>query len=96
MCLFLVYIGPFQSEDLDDDTWTKSMAAGSCLGLLAQSVQSDVVQPPSPVLPFIEANIQNANWRFKEAAVMAFGMLVVYVWVCSLYPEPRSWLSLSK
>ncbi len=47
------------------------MAAGTCLALFAQCVENDIV---APIVPFVEQNIRNADWHFREAAVMAFGM----------------------
>ena len=46
------------------------MAAGTCLALLAQTVGDEIVPP---VVPFVEQNIRNTDWRFREASVMAFG-----------------------
>lgn len=63
-----------QSEDeADDDTWNLAMAAGSCLCLAAQNVKDFIVQP---VLGFVEANFKNPNWRFREAAILAFGSVL--------------------
>jgi importin subunit beta-1 len=50
------------------------MAAGTCLSFLAQAVHDPIV--PS-VIPFIEANIKQENWHQREAAVMAFGSILV-------------------
>lgn len=50
-----------------------SMAAGTCLSLLAGAVQDSIVQP---VIPFIEANIKSEDWHHREAAVMAFGSIL--------------------
>jgi importin subunit beta-1 len=49
------------------------MAAGTCIGLLAQAVGDAIVQP---IIPFIESNIKNADWHYREAAVMAFGSIL--------------------
>jgi hypothetical protein len=49
------------------------MAAGTCLSLFAQCVEDDIV---APVVPFVEANINNPDWKFREGAVMAFGNLL--------------------
>ena len=49
------------------------MAAGTCLGLLAQAVGNPIVQA---VVPFIEANIRGQDWHQREAAVMAFGSII--------------------
>lgn len=46
------------------------MAAGIALGNFALSTKNAVV---SAVLPFVEKNIQHQNWRFREAATLAFG-----------------------
>ncbi|KAI0092262.1 armadillo-type protein [Irpex rosettiformis] len=62
-----------QEEEYDEDEWNVSMAAGTCLGLLAQAV-ADTVVPA--VIPFIEANIRSADWHQREAAVMAFGSIL--------------------
>ncbi|WWC67728.1 uncharacterized protein I206_101640 [Kwoniella pini CBS 10737] len=62
-----------QNEDDDEDDWTKSMAAGCCLELLANNVGNDIVQP---VVPFVEAGITQPDWQRREAAVMAFGSIL--------------------
>lgn len=62
-----------QEEDADEDEWTKSMAAASCLELLARNVGDAIVQP---VVPFVEQGILHAEWRRREAAVMAFGCIL--------------------
>ncbi|CAO3618140.1 unnamed protein product [Mucor fragilis] len=62
-----------QEDDYDEDEWTVAMAAATCISLLAQCVGNNVIQP---VVPFIESNIQNEDWRNREAAVMAFGSIL--------------------
>ena len=62
-----------QDEDADEDEWNVSMAAGTCLGLLATAVCDPIV---SGVVPFIEANINGQDWHQREAAVMAFGSIL--------------------
>ncbi|BGP03309.1 Importin subunit beta-1 [Rhodotorula toruloides] len=62
-----------QDEDATDDEWNVSMAAGTCLALLAQAVGDAIV---SPIIPFVEGNIKSADWHFREAAVMAFGSIL--------------------
>jgi importin subunit beta-1 len=62
-----------QDEDADEDEWNVSMAAGTCLGLLAQAVQDAIVPA---VIPFIEAHIKNEDWHYREAAVMTFGSIL--------------------
>lgn len=62
-----------QDEDADEDEWNVSMAAGTCLSLLAQTVADSIV---SAVIPFIEANIKSSDWHQREAAVMTFGSIL--------------------
>lgn len=62
-----------QEEDADEDEWNVSMAAGTCLTLLAGAV-ADAIVPA--VIPFIEAHIKAEDWRHREAAVMTFGSIL--------------------
>lgn len=62
-----------QEEDASDDEWNVSMAAGTCLALLAQCVGDGIV---TPIIPFVEGNIKSPEWRCREAAVMAFGSIL--------------------
>jgi importin subunit beta-1 len=62
-----------QEEDVDEDEWNVAMAAATCLSLLAQCVQDNIV---ALVLPFVQTNIRNPDWRYREAAVMAFGSIM--------------------
>ncbi|XP_047138096.1 importin subunit beta-1 isoform X1 [Hydra vulgaris] len=62
-----------QEEHDDDEDWTPHKAAGVCLMLLASCCSNDVIPH---VIPFILQNISNTDWRFKDAAVMAFGSIV--------------------
>lgn len=62
-----------QDEDATEDEWNVSMAAGTCLALLAQTVGDTIVVP---IIPFVEQNIRNSDWHFREAAVMAFGSIL--------------------
>jgi len=62
-----------QTEDADEDEWTISMAAGTCISLLAQCVK-DAIVPHA--LPFIEQNLKSAAWQARDAAVMTFGSIL--------------------
>ena len=62
-----------QEEDADEDEWNISMAAGTCLTLLAQAVGDSIV---NFVIPFIESNIKSPDWHSREAAVMTFGSIL--------------------
>ena len=59
-----------QDEHDDEEDWTPHKAAGVCLMLLASCCGNDVVDH---VLPFVKDNIQQADWKLRDAAVMAFG-----------------------
>ncbi|KAK9461838.1 armadillo-type protein [Lipomyces oligophaga] len=62
-----------QDEDTEDDDWNVSMAAASCLQLFAEDTESAVV---NLTLTFVEMNLQQKDWRRREAAVMAFGSIL--------------------
>jgi len=61
-----------QSEE-DDDTWNLAMAAGTCLTLVAQVVGDQCVDP---VVAFVHANFTNADWKYREAAILAYGSIM--------------------
>lgn len=60
-------------DDLDSDQFTLSIAAGTCLGLIAQTVEDAIT---TAVLPFVQQHIRNENWHFREAATMAFACIL--------------------
>ncbi|NWW93005.1 IMB1 protein, partial [Rhynochetos jubatus] len=62
-----------QDENDDDDDWNPCKAAGVCLMLLATCCEDDIVPH---VLPFIKQHIKNPDWRYRDAAVMAFGCIL--------------------
>jgi importin subunit beta-1 len=63
-----------QDEDADeDDAWNISMAAATLLEGIARALEDNVVDL---VLPFITQHINSPTWRQKEAALMAFGMIL--------------------
>jgi importin subunit beta-1 len=69
----LLWLLTKKEEDDDEDEWNVSMASATCLKLLASCCGSSVVPH---VLPFVEQNIKNVDWNFREAAVMAFGSIL--------------------
>ncbi|KAL0273746.1 UNVERIFIED_CONTAM: hypothetical protein PYX00_006352 [Menopon gallinae] len=62
-----------QDEIDDDDDWNPSKAASVCLMLLASCCEEDVVPY---VLPFVQENIKHSDWRYRDAALMAFGSIL--------------------
>jgi len=57
----------------DDDDWNPCKAAGVCLMLFANCCEDDII---SHVIQFVQQNIKHANWRYRDAAVMAFGCVM--------------------
>jgi len=62
-----------QDEDAAEDEYNKHRAAYQCLQLYAQAVGNTVV---NPVIQFVEPNLRNEDWRFRDAAVSAFGAIM--------------------
>jgi len=62
-----------QEEFDDDDDWNPYKAAGVCMMLLATCCEDDIVPH---VLPFVKDNIKDADWRHRDAALMAFGSIL--------------------
>lgn len=62
-----------EDEDDDDDTWNIAKAGATLLEGVSRTIRTDVL---NLVLPFVQENIVNPNWRFKEAAILSFGMIL--------------------
>lgn len=62
-----------QADDIEDDSWTVAKAAGACLGLVSQVAKDAIAQH---ALKFIQQHINGQHWRQKEAAVIAFGLIM--------------------
>lgn len=62
-----------QEEFDDDDEWNPCKAAGVCLMLMASCCEDDIVQY---ILPFVTEHIKSPDWRYRDAAVMAFGSIL--------------------
>jgi importin subunit beta-1 len=61
-----------QDED-EDGGFTLASAAATCLAQIALTVHDDVV---GHVIPFIQANIDSADWHRTEAATLAWGSVL--------------------
>lgn len=64
-----------QDEDaeVDDDNWNISMSGATCLQLVANTVEDAIVPR---IMPFVQSHIQSENWRYREAATMAFSSIL--------------------
>eukprot|EP01101_Sappina_pedata_P006992 TRINITY_DN3600_c0_g1_i1.p1 TRINITY_DN3600_c0_g1~~TRINITY_DN3600_c0_g1_i1.p1 ORF type:complete len:857 (-),score=363.05 TRINITY_DN3600_c0_g1_i1:28-2598(-) len=62
-----------QEEDASEENWNEAMAAATCLSLIASAVPDEVVDQ---AMPFVNANIENPDWRYREAATMTFGSIL--------------------
>ncbi|XP_075212315.1 importin subunit beta Fs(2)Ket isoform X2 [Lycorma delicatula] len=62
-----------QEEFDNEDDWNPSKSAGVCLMLLATCCEDSIVPY---VLPFVKHNIKNSDWRYRDAALMAFGSIL--------------------
>ncbi|KAI8899185.1 armadillo-type protein [Globomyces pollinis-pini] len=69
----LLWVMTKQEEDDDADEWTPSMAAATCVQYLS-NVSGSAIVPF--VLPFIQENIQNPDWKFRDTACMVFGSIM--------------------
>lgn len=61
-------------EDYDDeDDWNPCKAAGVCLTLMAACTEDAIVPH---VVPFVKEHLCNADWRLRDAAIMALGCIM--------------------
>lgn len=65
--------GDTDEEEEADDTWNSSMAAGTCLSLLAQATGDDCVDS---VLQFVNSSFKSPNPSLREAAMLAYGSIM--------------------
>jgi len=63
-----------QDDDEDSvDNFNLASAAAVCLENIAKTVGDDIT---NHVFPFVSQNIDQPDWRLREAATMAFGMIL--------------------
>ena len=62
-----------EEVEIDDDQWNLSMSGATCLTLVANTVEDAIVPA---VMPFVQQHIKSENWRYREAATMAFSSIL--------------------
>jgi importin subunit beta-1 len=62
-----------QDEYQTEEDWNISAAASTCLSLVTRVVGKDIVPF---TMDFISKNINNDNWRLKEASTLAFSAIL--------------------
>jgi importin subunit beta-1 len=60
-------------DDDDENSWNIAKAGTVCLNRVALAVREVAI---SHVMPFIEKNIANPDWKFRNAAILAFGNIL--------------------
>jgi len=58
-----------QDPDEDEDVWNLRFAGGLCLEMVSQTVEGLII---AAVIPFVQQHIRSPNWRFRDAAIVAF------------------------
>jgi importin subunit beta-1 len=62
-----------QADEIDDDEFDLRAAGASCL----EAFSITVTDPMVPiVIPFVQQNITNTDWRLRDAAIVAFSCLL--------------------
>jgi importin subunit beta-1 len=62
-----------QEEDVEADVWNLQAAGAVCLESISSTVEGKIVPF---VIPFVEANITNPDWRMRDAAIVAFASIM--------------------
>ena len=62
-----------QDEDAADDEYNVARAAYQCVQLWSQTVRNQIIPP---ILGFVEKNLRNEDWHYRDAAVSAFGAMM--------------------
>lgn len=62
-----------QDEFDDEDDWNPCKAAGVCLSLMASCCEDGIVEL---IVPFVAENITSADWKRRDAAIMALGSIM--------------------
>ncbi|VVC34796.1 Armadillo-type fold,Armadillo-like helical,Importin-beta, N-terminal domain [Cinara cedri] len=62
-----------KQEEGDEDDWNSCKSAGVCIILLSTCCQRNIVPH---VIPFINENIINPDWRYRDASIMTLGSIL--------------------
>jgi len=62
-----------QNPDEDEDEWDLRASGASCLEVISQTIESLIIPV---VIPFVQQHIQGQNWRFRDAAIVAFNCIL--------------------
>ena len=62
-----------QSENINDEDMNSAKAAANCILFIAGAVGDHIIEM---VLKVVNKNINNNNWRYRDAAVLAFGSIL--------------------
>jgi importin subunit beta-1 len=62
-----------QEEDVEADVWNLQAAGATCLECISSTVEGKIVLV---VMPFVQANIANPDWRMRDAAIVAFASIL--------------------
>lgn len=62
-----------QEEDQEEEARNLATAGALCLGYLSQCLKNSILPM---ILPFVEKNIGDKDWRRREAAVLSFGAML--------------------
>ena len=63
-----------QEEEQEEEDWNLCLAASKSLQFLADAVGDPII---GTVMPFVQQHIVSGNWREKDAALVAFGSILV-------------------
>jgi importin subunit beta-1 len=58
-----------QDEEADDDELDLQSHGASCIEIISQTVEALIVPV---VIPFVQSNITHADWRLRDAGIVAF------------------------
>ncbi|EEC45100.1 predicted protein [Phaeodactylum tricornutum CCAP 1055/1] len=62
-----------QEDAPEDDSWGLQESAGVCLETISQTVEGSIVPH---VIPFVTQHIQSEEWRYRDAAIVAFSSIM--------------------